>query len=146
MRPFLLQSLVWRMIWGSWKWAGFPAMTSMLNVSLAANKNTLLSSVERKPISCSTRLTHTDTHTEASTGKAADYDVVKKHKLKKMGLNLKHLSFLSKLCQFAEVRLLVVPVQVSTRGWSLGALWSSSRTTSTWTIETCTLTVCTLAS
>lgn len=40
----------------------------------------------------------------------------------------------------------VVPVQVSTHGWNLGALWSSSRTMSTWTIETCTHTVCALAS
>lgn len=36
----------------------------------------------------------------------------------------------------------VVPVQVSSREWSLGALWSSYLTTSTWTIKTCTHTVC----
>lgn len=33
---FHFQSLVWRMTWGSWNWAGFPATTSTLNVSFAA--------------------------------------------------------------------------------------------------------------
>lgn len=37
---FHFQSLVWRMTWGSWKWVEFPATTSTLNVSFAAeNKN-----------------------------------------------------------------------------------------------------------
>lgn len=34
---FFLQSLVWRMIWGRWKWEVSPATTSMLNVSLTAH-------------------------------------------------------------------------------------------------------------
>lgn len=147
------QSSAWRMIWGRWKWEEYPARTSTSNVSWANNIHVTRALFHSKFRFISFHQLIHCSHPHISSPLCDRWECVR---LTVDGdSNVARQIIFNRCCCAAEPRLgrggcsthaCVVTVQVSTRGWSLGALWSSSPTTSTWTIETCTHTVCTRAS